>query len=95
MLEKIAGLVLVNKLRAILLMEGDFNFMNKLVFGSRMMNMALNSGICPEETFSCKNKTSEEAVLAKNLNYDLMRQLRHNGAMASVDATNFYDRVQH
>ena len=95
MLEKIAGVVLVNKLRAILLMEGDFNFMNKLVFGSRMMKMALNSGLCPEETFSCKNKTSEEAVLAKNLNYDLMRQLRHNGAMASVDATNCYDRVQH
>ncbi len=26
MLEKVAGVALVNKLRAILLMEGDFNF---------------------------------------------------------------------
>ena len=52
MLEKIAGVVLVNKLRAILLMEGDLNFMNKLVFGSRMMKMALNSGMCPEGKFS-------------------------------------------
>ncbi len=29
MLEKVAGVALVNKLRAILLMEGDFNYMNK------------------------------------------------------------------
>jgi hypothetical protein len=29
MLEKVAGVTLVNKLCAILLMEGDFNYMNK------------------------------------------------------------------
>jgi hypothetical protein len=29
MLEKVAGFTLVNKLRAILLMEADFNYMNK------------------------------------------------------------------
>ena len=38
MLEKIAGLALVNKLRAILLMEADFNFHNKLIFGSHMLD---------------------------------------------------------
>ena len=31
--EKVAGIALVNKMRAILLMEADFNFHNKLVFG--------------------------------------------------------------
>jgi len=33
MLEKIAGIALVNKLRAILLMEADYNFHNKFLFG--------------------------------------------------------------
>ena len=40
LLEKIAGLVLVNRLRAILLMEADFNLHNKLIFGSRILNAA-------------------------------------------------------
>ena len=39
-LEKIASLALVNKLRAILLFEADFNFHNKLIFGSKMLNVA-------------------------------------------------------
>ena len=33
MLEKIEGNIRVNKLRAILLMEADFNQINKLLFG--------------------------------------------------------------
>ena len=40
MLEKIAGLALVSKLRAILLMEADFNMHNKLIFGKRMLERA-------------------------------------------------------
>jgi hypothetical protein len=32
MLEKTLGVTLVNKLRAILLMEGDFNVANKMVY---------------------------------------------------------------
>ena len=40
MLEKALGVTLVAKLRAILLMEGDFNATNKIVYGVRMMNNA-------------------------------------------------------
>ena len=40
MLEKIAGVALVTKLREILLMEADFNFHNRLIFGDRMMKLA-------------------------------------------------------
>ncbi len=54
MLEKIAGLALVNKLRAILLMEADFNFHNKVIFGSRMLEAARLQGLIPEEQFSEK-----------------------------------------
>ena len=47
MLEKIAGVVLVTKRRAILLMEADFNFHNKLIFGKQMMDLAPRHGIVP------------------------------------------------
>jgi hypothetical protein len=36
MLEKKQGVILVSKLWAILLMEADFNFANKTIFGHRM-----------------------------------------------------------
>ena len=54
MLEKIAGVAIVTKLRAILLMEADFNYHNKLIFGKRMMDLARRHGIVPEEIFSEK-----------------------------------------
>jgi hypothetical protein len=38
LLEKVAGMALVNKLRAILLMEADFNYMNKWIFGHEAIN---------------------------------------------------------
>jgi hypothetical protein len=38
MLEKTAGVIKVDKLRAILLMEADFNFFTGLMFASRMMH---------------------------------------------------------
>ncbi len=39
-LEKILGITLVTKLQAILLMEGNFNATNKIVYGVQMLNNA-------------------------------------------------------
>ena len=50
MLEKIAGVALVTKLRAILLMEADFNCHNRLIFWDRMMKLAHKNGMVPKET---------------------------------------------
>jgi hypothetical protein len=49
MLEKKQGVILVNKLRAILLMEADFNYANKTIFGRRMMFFAKDKGLVVEE----------------------------------------------
>ena len=54
MLEKIAGLALVRKLRTILLMEADFNMHNKLIFGKRMLDRAKAEGIILPEQYSDK-----------------------------------------
>ena len=49
MLEKIAGVALINKLRAIFLMKVDFNFKNKFVFGHLVLNTLPEEGYVPEE----------------------------------------------
>ena len=47
MLEKKAGVIIVDKLRAIFLMEANFNFVNKLIFGQRMIHRAEEAGEIP------------------------------------------------
>ena len=63
MLEKIAGVAFVTKLRAILLMEADFNYHNRLIFGDRMMKLTRKNGLMPREVYSEKGKTPEDAIL--------------------------------
>ena len=88
MLEKQANCTLVKKLRSILLMEADFNFCNKAVFGKRMMERVRTAGHTADEIFSDKNRTAEEGSMTKILFYDVLRQTRKTGAICSVDAEN-------
>jgi hypothetical protein len=57
LLEKIAGVALVSKLRAILLMEGDFNYMNKWIFGYNAINKLYEMGYIPGDQYSQKEST--------------------------------------
>ena len=47
MLKKIAGIALVTKQRVILLLEADFNYQNKLIFGKRILDLASEYNILP------------------------------------------------
>lgn len=76
MLEKFAGVALITNLRTILLMKADFNFHNKLIFGKQMMDLAWRYGIVPEEIYSEKGRTAEDAVLHQVLAYNIARQKR-------------------
>ena len=96
MLEKKPGVIEVDKLRAILLMEADFNFANHLYFGRRMKAAAEEHGVIPEDTFgSRENKSSIEVSLCRMLFFDLVRQLKFNAVLGSYDAQSCYDRVVH
>ena len=72
-LEKIAGLALFNKLRAILLMEADFNMHNKIIFGKRMLDSARSGGMIPDEHFSDKGKTAKDGKFSNVLVFNLSR----------------------
>ncbi len=95
MLEKMFGVRLVSKLRAILLMEADFNAMNKEVYDVRMLEEARKYKLIPEEIFSEKYCTADDGGLAKTLFYDIVCQLRVPATIPSVDASNCYDRIAH
>jgi hypothetical protein len=71
MLEKIAGVCLVEKLRAIQLYEADFNCYNQFIFGKQAMQMFTDSGYIPEELFSQKGSTAKDAKFNKTLMVDL------------------------
>ncbi len=66
MLEKIAGVCLVKKLRVIKLYEADFNCYNQFIFVKEAMNTLNSINYAPEELFSQKGNTSEEANLTKH-----------------------------
>ena len=95
MLEKIYGCTLVSKLRAILLMEADFNFSNKLVYGVRMVDNVRKHGYMPEEIYSEKGKTADDGTLAKVLFYDIVRKARVAAGLILIDTANCYDSIAH
>ena len=58
MLEKIAGVARVTKLRVILLIEASFNCHNRLIFGDRMIKLTRYNGLVP---FECQGKVQLNA----------------------------------
>ena len=95
MLEKKLGCTLLAKLRAIRLMEADFNHSNKEIFGSRMLDNVRKYGLMPEEIYSERGKVPDDGTLAKVIFNDVVRQTRLSAGVASVDAANCYDSVAH
>jgi hypothetical protein len=86
MLEKIAGVCLVEKLQAIQLYEADFNCYNQFIFGGQAMQTLTSSDYIPEELFSQKGSTAKDAKFNKTLMADLSRQARHPMTIVSADA---------
>ena len=93
MLEKLVGAVLVTKLRAILLMEADFNFHNWIIFAKRMLDNARAHDLIPAEIYSEKGRTAEGALFQKVLIYNIARQWKTPLFVASIDAAQCYNRI--
>ena len=93
MLEKVAGVCLVDKLRSIQLYEADLNWFMKFVFNDLALSKLDEADMLPEEHYSKKDSTAEDACLDKTLTFDISRQSRSPMATISVDAAQCYDRV--
>jgi hypothetical protein len=89
------GVQLVSKLCAILLMEADFNAMNKEVYGVQMLDEAAKYKLILEEIFSKKNHAANNSGLAKTLFYDIVQPTHASAAIALVDTFNCYNWISH
>jgi hypothetical protein len=73
LLEKTRGNNLINKMRAICLLEADFNWLNKLIYARRMMNSALDENLIPLECFAKKGNNYVNTVMTKIMYCDKSR----------------------
>lgn len=93
LLEKVFGIRLISKLRAICLLEADFNWLNKLIFAHRLEAYCRKHNIIPPEQFARSKTTCEEASLVKNLISDNARILHNSLAITSADLDQCFDRA--
>ena len=85
--EKIEGNIRVHKLRAILLMEAEFNQMNKLFFGHRMIKQSEEFKRIPDEAYESRASLNAIPVAVNiRLVIDLFKQKCRCGSIADVDA---------
>ena len=93
MLEKMFRCTLISKLRVILLMEANFNFANKMIYGIRMLNNTRFHVRMMEEIFSECNRMADDGTFPKTLFYEIVRVLRVPATKSSVDAANCYESI--
>jgi hypothetical protein len=60
-----------------------------------MLEEARKFKLISEEIFSEKNRMVDNGGLEKSLFYDIVRQTRSSAAIASVNASNCYNRIAH
>jgi hypothetical protein len=94
-LKKILSNVFVHKLRAICLLEANFNWWNKLIFSKRMMRQTVADSSIPQECFAKTNSQCNNAVLAKQFFCDSSHTLHHPAALSECDFGDCYDRAAH
>jgi hypothetical protein len=86
MLERIAGVCLVEKQQEIQLYKADFNCYNQFIFGKAAMDLLNSIGYAPKQLLSQKGSTSKDTKFDKTLMADLSRQARHPMMVVSADA---------
>jgi hypothetical protein len=94
-LEKVPGVALVDKLWAILLMEEDFNFFNKWLFGYIAVSKLYKLECILEDQYSKNSSTAEDSKLDNRLTMDLSCQFRQLLVAVSANADKCYDQINH
>jgi hypothetical protein len=95
LLEKVFGNIYIDKMRAICLLEADYNWLNKYVFAKRMMDRAFQEDIVLVKQFAKQGSQAPEGVVASSLFCNIARALHRTAAIESVDFANCYNAVSH
>ena len=92
LLEKVMGNMLMEKLRAICLLEADFNWWLKITFARKMMSRIQGQGHIPMEQFATAGKCPIDGTMCKQMGFfDRANTLHVPAVMNSVDAEQCYD----
>jgi hypothetical protein len=67
LLEKVFGNIYIDKMRAICLLEANYNWLNKFVFVNQMMDKAFEGDIIPVEQFAKRGSQATKGVLTSGL----------------------------
>jgi hypothetical protein len=92
---KKAGVAVVEKLRTIVLFQGDFNYLNKYIGRHMMKDSEAYEQLAWEQHGSCEGKNAIDQALNKVLSFRLIRQAEMDAAMCSNDSKSCYDRIVH
>ena len=78
-----------------LLFEADFNWIQKIIFSGRMANMAVASGLIPQDQCAAPGKDGNEGTLLKQFHNDILNTMHIPSATVSADLDQCYDVVHH
>jgi hypothetical protein len=95
LLLKKSGVTLVDKMRTIVLFQGDLNYLKKYIVRHMMKDGEAYEQLAWEQYGSRKGNNAIDQALKKVLSFDLIRQARVDAAMCSKDAKSCYDRIIH
>jgi hypothetical protein len=95
LLEKAFGNIYINKMRALCLLEANYNWLNKFVSAKQIMDKAFQGEIIPAEQFAKRGSQATEGVLTSGLFCDIAWALHKSAAIESVDLANCYDAIAH
>jgi hypothetical protein len=71
LLEKVFGNIYIDKMRAICLLDANYNWLNKFVFAKQMMDKAFQGDIIPAEQFAKRGSQATEGVLTSGIFCDI------------------------
>ena len=84
----------MSKLRVILLLETDFNVINKIIFNTRLiLILEVNDMILREIMGERRGILAIHVALNKKLSVDIANQNKLLNIIVSADASNYFDRV--
>jgi hypothetical protein len=95
LLEQVFGNIFIDKMRAICLLEADYNWLNKYVFLKCMMDRDFEEDIVPVEQFAKQGSQASKGVVTLGLFCDIVQAFHCTAAIENVGFTNCYDAVAH
>jgi hypothetical protein len=95
LLEKIIRILFVHKLRAICLLEANFNWWNKLIFAKQMVQQAINDGRIPQECYAKKRSHCNFVVLTKQFFCNSSWVLHRPAGLGECNFGDCYNRAAH